>query len=69
MPTSFDRQDAVVKIVDCPQCGGVSHYTPSNRFRPFCSERCKQLDLGAWASEDFKLPEQGVTPSPDFEQS
>ena len=69
MPPSFDRQEAVVKIVDCPQCGGVSQYTPNNRFRPFCSERCKQLDLGAWASEDFKLPEQETTPNPDFEQS
>lgn len=44
------------KTVDCPTCGGPSLYAPSNRFRPFCSERCKQNDLGAWASESFRVP-------------
>lgn len=54
--------DALVKHVTCPTCGGVSVYAPSNRFRPFCSERCKQIDLGAWASEQFAMP---VTTQPD----
>lgn len=45
-----------VKIVVCPNCGGQSIYAPSNLFRPFCSERCKSMDLGAWASEGFRLP-------------
>ena len=62
-------QAPTTKSVDCPQCGGESLYAPSNRFRPFCSERCKQLDLGAWASEEFKLPEQAVNQDPGFEQS
>ncbi len=44
------------KHVRCPACGGDSLYAPSNRFRPFCSERCKNMDLGAWASETFRLP-------------
>jgi uncharacterized protein len=44
------------KIVACPQCGGDSVYAPQNAYRPFCSERCKQLDLGAWASESFRMP-------------
>ncbi|WP_124068460.1 DNA gyrase inhibitor YacG, partial [Clostridium sp. E02] len=35
---------------------GKSLYAPENRFRPFCSERCRQIDLGAWASEDFRMP-------------
>lgn len=48
--------DAPVKHVTCPTCGGVSVYAPSNPFRPFCSERCKQIDLGAWASEQFTMP-------------
>jgi len=42
--------------VRCPACGGDSLYAPENRFRPFCSERCKNLDLGAWASESFRVP-------------
>lgn len=45
-----------VKHVKCPTCGGQSVYAPSNPFRPFCSERCKQIDLGAWASEQFAVP-------------
>ena len=46
-----------VKQVKCPVCGGPSVYAPSNPFRPFCSERCKNIDLGAWANEEFRLPE------------
>lgn len=44
------------KTVACPNCDGPSLYAPSNRYRPFCSERCKQIDLGAWAAEDFRVP-------------
>jgi hypothetical protein len=43
------------RIVRCPQCGGDSVFAPSNLFRPFCSERCRQIDLGAWASESFRV--------------
>ena len=45
-----------VRMVKCPACGGPSRYHPSNPDRPFCSPRCRQLDLGAWASERFRLP-------------
>ncbi len=44
------------RTVTCPCCGGDSVYGPSNAYRPFCSERCKQVDLGAWANEDFRMP-------------
>ncbi|TFZ01565.1 DNA gyrase inhibitor YacG [Ramlibacter rhizophilus] len=43
------------RIVTCPQCKGESLYATSNPYRPFCSERCKNLDLGAWASESFRV--------------
>ena len=43
---------AQIRTVKCPQCGAPVRWVPENRFRPFCSERCKQIDLGAWASED-----------------
>jgi uncharacterized protein len=46
------------RIVRCPACGGDSIYAPSNPYRPFCSERCKNVDLGAWASEEFRVPEK-----------
>jgi len=45
------------RIVRCPACGGDSVYAQSNPFRPFCSERCKNMDLGSWASESFRVPE------------
>jgi uncharacterized protein len=61
--------DAALKRVRCPACGGQSIYAPSNPYRPFCGERCKNLDLGAWASERFKLPEQETNSDPDFEKS
>jgi endogenous inhibitor of DNA gyrase (YacG/DUF329 family) len=43
--------------VRCPTCGGKSLYSNANPYRPFCSARCKGVDLGAWASEEFKLPD------------
>ena len=46
------------RLVRCPACGGDSVYAPTNRWRPFCSERCKGMDLGAWASESFRVPEE-----------
>ncbi len=49
-----------VKLVTCPTCGGDSVYAASNPFRPFCSERCKNIDLGAWASESFRMPTTGL---------
>ncbi len=55
------------RTVTCPTCAGPSLYTPENRFRPFCSERCRQVDLGAWASESFRVPEAG--PAQDTEGS
>jgi endogenous inhibitor of DNA gyrase (YacG/DUF329 family) len=44
------------RTVTCPSCGGDSIYATSNPFRPFCSARCKNVDLGAWASESFRMP-------------
>jgi endogenous inhibitor of DNA gyrase (YacG/DUF329 family) len=31
-------------------------YAASNRWRPFCSERCRISDLGAWATEPYRIP-------------
>jgi uncharacterized protein len=44
-------------LVKCPSCGKQTEYQ-GNEFRPFCSERCKLLDFGAWANEEFALPAQ-----------
>ncbi|HEX2651638.1 MAG TPA: DNA gyrase inhibitor YacG [Burkholderiales bacterium] len=49
------------KTVPCPRCGTLSLFAPANPWRPFCSERCKTIDLGAWASESYRVagPGQG----------
>jgi endogenous inhibitor of DNA gyrase (YacG/DUF329 family) len=57
MDTSSNDSFAA-RTVTCPACGGNSVYAPTNTHRPFCSQRCKVHDLGAWASEDFKLEDQ-----------
>jgi uncharacterized protein len=47
--------DNTARMVVCPACAKDSLYGPQNRFRPFCSERCKNHDFGAWASEAFRM--------------
>ncbi len=42
--------------IKCPQCGLLTVYKLENSFRPFCSERCRLIDLGQWASENYKIP-------------
>ena len=42
-------------VVDCPRCGKKVEWVAANAFRPFCSERCKQADLGAWAEEKYTI--------------
>lgn len=55
---------AAPRLVPCPTCGTPSPFTPSNRWRPFCSERCRSVDLGAWASERFRVPAEAPPDSP-----
>jgi endogenous inhibitor of DNA gyrase (YacG/DUF329 family) len=45
----------MVREVSCPGCRQPTLYAPENRWRPFCSARCRGLDLGAWASEDYRV--------------
>jgi len=47
---------ASARSVPCPTCGRPALFAAANRWRPFCSERCRQADLGAWASERFRVP-------------
>ena len=42
--------------VPCPTCGKTALFAPANPFRPFCSDRCRTKDLGAWASEQYRIP-------------
>jgi uncharacterized protein len=53
------------KVVTCPQCGAAVAWDPANPFRPFCSERCKMIDLGAWATESYRIPVQEENDAPE----
>lgn len=44
------------RLVNCPQCGAPTPWSAANPYRPFCSERCKLIDLGQWASEAYCVP-------------
>jgi endogenous inhibitor of DNA gyrase (YacG/DUF329 family) len=42
--------------VKCPTCGRSIEWSAQSPFRPFCSERCRVIDLGAWLSEKHVIP-------------
>lgn len=46
----------------CPGCGVEGVWDVKNKYRPFCSERCKLIDLGQWANENYRIAGK---PSPD----
>jgi endogenous inhibitor of DNA gyrase (YacG/DUF329 family) len=46
----------VSTTVRCPTCARVVEWSEGSPWRPFCSERCKLVDLGAWASEQHAIP-------------
>jgi endogenous inhibitor of DNA gyrase (YacG/DUF329 family) len=45
------------RTVNCPQCGKPVVWNAASVWRPFCSERCKMIDLGAWAAENYRVPD------------
>jgi endogenous inhibitor of DNA gyrase (YacG/DUF329 family) len=51
--------------VKCPGCGEPCLYAPSNKWRPFCSAHCRGIDLGAWASERYRVGSQADAPDPE----
>ena len=47
----------------CPTCQTKDTWTPENTFRPFCSARCKLIDLGEWAAEKHSIPGEPINPN------
>lgn len=43
------------KDITCPTCDKKNTWNNKNEFKPFCSERCKLIDLGEWASENYRV--------------
>lgn len=50
-----------VPTVPCPTCQKDLPWSKGNPHRPFCSERCKLIDLGEWASEGHAIPGPSVS--------
>lgn len=44
--------------VDCPSCKTKSVWSKDNPFRPFCSQRCRDIDFCGWANEEQKISGQ-----------
>jgi endogenous inhibitor of DNA gyrase (YacG/DUF329 family) len=53
--------------IKCPQCGRLTYFSSENPFRPFCSERCRLLDLGQWADESYRIPIEQSSVSSELE--
>lgn len=49
--------------ITCPICNKQNTWRPDNSSKPFCSDRCKLIDLGEWASESRKIPGDPVDPN------
>jgi hypothetical protein len=49
--------------VKCPTCRRPVEWTPESAYRPFCSERCRLIDLGAWFNEDHRIPDESPAAS------
>lgn len=50
----------MARTVPCPTCQRPVVWSPESPFRPFCSERCKLVDLGAWVSEQRAIPGEEI---------
>lgn len=63
---------APIRAVPCPRCGMQFAWSIENKYRPFCGQRCKMIDLGQWATGACRVPQaeppdlgedQGLPPS------
>lgn len=51
--------------VACPTCGKDVPWNEASTFRPFCSDRCRMIDLGEWFGEEKRIAGKPVPPTPD----
>ncbi len=50
----------MVTVVNCPTCHRPVEWSPESVYRPFCSDRCRLIDLGAWFGEQHKIPAESA---------
>lgn len=51
------QESRAPRNVNCPICGQPVPWLPESVHRPFCSARCREIDLGAWAAEKYRVPD------------
>ena len=52
---SNEKQTMSSVKVNCPTCKNEVVWNDESKFRPFCSDRCQKIDLGAWANEEYSI--------------
>lgn len=66
-------KNTMTKTVHCPNCDKLVTWNAESKWKPFCSERCKLIDLGDWASENHRIAGPATLPdqneSEDFNPS
>ncbi len=63
----FNLLGKIVVEIKCPQCKKSFEYKTS-KWRPFCSERCKLIDLGHWVTESYSIPSEKKLNDEDLEK-
>lgn len=58
-----------IQIVECPHCGKPVPWNEVSKWRPFCSDRCRLIDLGDWLSEKHAIPVDEKLPDQDDAES
>jgi uncharacterized protein len=55
----------MVTIVKCPTCRRPVEWSAESLYRPFCSDRCRLIDMGAWLTEQHKIPDESSAAGED----
>jgi uncharacterized protein len=59
----------VATTVKCPTCRRPVEWSEASAYRPFCSDRCRLIDLGAWFAEQHAIPDEPGTDSDEETQN
>lgn len=51
-------ESSLPEVVNCPHCGKPVPWTEASPWKPFCSERCRLIDLGDWLTEKHAIPDE-----------
>lgn len=51
----MEQAGSETRVVACPTCGKAVPWCEESKWRPFCSERCRFIDLGEWFDEGYRL--------------